>query len=116
MAFIRTKGAPPHGPYYQLVETYRAGDHGRQRVLLYLGQHATVEAYIAFHEQQRDRALASATDFRSGWMTLRGYAAPRPKWAAKAERRAAGYAARGEHARQLAGSVVPNDAAMRTHG
>ena len=46
MAFVRKKRSGGHD-YYQLVENYREDGKHKQRVLAYLGKHATVEDAIA---------------------------------------------------------------------
>lgn len=50
MAFIRTKQQHGH-TYYYLVENRREGGKVRQKVIVYLGRHATVAA--ALEETQR---------------------------------------------------------------
>ncbi len=46
MAFVRKKAAARGNAYYQLVEARRVDGKPRQRVLIHLGQHDTVEAAL----------------------------------------------------------------------
>ncbi len=46
MAFVRKKAAARGNTYYQLVEARRVDGKPRQRVLIHLGRHDTVDAAL----------------------------------------------------------------------
>jgi uncharacterized protein YceH (UPF0502 family) len=45
--YIRRMRSREHGPYFQLVRSYREGGRVKQEVLVHLGEHETPEAALA---------------------------------------------------------------------
>ena len=92
-AYVRKKGVG-HYEYYQLVENRRVDGKPRQKVLVHLGSHATVESALTEWPQeikrlrrfaQRKREEAERLSEDPATMTKRGNTLER---AEKAERRA----------------------------
>jgi hypothetical protein len=105
-AYVRKKGVG-HYEYYQLVENRRVDGKPRQKVLVHLGRHPTVESALTEWPQaikrlrlfgQRKREEAEHLSEGPATMTIRRTALER---AEKAERRAANLEANLKKLREL---------------
>ncbi len=70
MAFVRTKKVNG-GEYHQLVESYRDGGRVRQRVLLHLGEIATVDEALRVWPERVDQCRRRAQAHREGARLIR---------------------------------------------
>ncbi len=64
MAYVRKKGGRGQ-PYYQLVESRRVDGRPRQRVLIHLGRHPTVEEALKGWPKEAKRLRRDAEKARS---------------------------------------------------
>jgi hypothetical protein len=66
MAFVRKKSGGNYGGYYQLVESRRVDGQPRQKVLLHLGLHPTVEDALKKWPREIKKLRRDAVQDREG--------------------------------------------------
>jgi hypothetical protein len=65
--FVRKKTTKSGTVKHYLVETYRENGKVRQKVLYYLGEHATVEEALAWLDAEAERGISPMREARRNW-------------------------------------------------